>query len=124
MVSEAIAKSRDDDESLSPTRLVVLALLLAFLSGTTSLLKLQSWSSGGITILWPSNGFLAAALLCARRRHWPAYLAVGFAVDFAVKFTLSTPTWVDVYLSGCNMMEVWLAAAGLWKPSALKPDLT
>ena len=124
MVSEAIAKSRDDDESLSPTRLVVLALLLAFLSGTTSLLNLQSWSSGGITILWPSNGFLAAALLCARRRHWPAYLAVGFAVDFAVNLILSTPTWVAGYLSGCNMMEVWLAAALLFRTIAPKPDLT
>jgi diguanylate cyclase (GGDEF)-like protein/PAS domain S-box-containing protein len=88
------------------------------------LLNLQSWSSGGITILWPSNGLLAAALLCARRRHWAAYLAVGFAVDFTVNLILSTPTWVAGYLSGCNMVEAWLAAALLFRTIAPKPDLT
>ncbi len=88
------------------------------------MLNLQSWSSGGITILWPSNGLLAAALLCARRRHWPAYLAVGFAVDFTVNLILSTPTLIAAYLSGCNMVEAWLAAALLFRTIAPKPDLT
>ena len=114
----------DDGRRLSLPSLVVLALLLAFLSTTTSLLNLHSWRSGGITILWPSNGFLAGALLCVRRRHWPAYIAAGFVVDLAINLSLATPSWVAVYLAGCNMLEALLAAALLYRTIAPHPDLT
>jgi diguanylate cyclase (GGDEF)-like protein/PAS domain S-box-containing protein len=124
MAAEVIAESREKEERVSISRLAVVALLIIFLSGTTSLLNLHSWRLGGVTLLWPSNGFLAGVLLCVRRRQWPAYLAVGFAVDFAVNLILSTPIWVAGYLSGCNMAEVWIAAALLYPAIAPHPDLT
>ena len=124
MASEVLAINEEDEQRLSLVGLAVLALILAFLSATTSLLNLHSWRSGGITILWPSNGFLTGALLCTRRRHWPAYLAVGFVVDLAVNLSLATPSWVAVYLAGCNMLEAVLAAALLYRMIAPHPDLT
>jgi hypothetical protein len=39
-------------------QLAVIALCLIVLSGTTWMLSACSYSSGGVTILWPSNGFL------------------------------------------------------------------
>ena len=120
----AIEVKKADRKRLSLSGLAILAVLLAFLSATASLLNLRSWRSGGITILWPSNGFLTGALLCVRRRHWPAYLAVGFIVDLAVNLSLSTPSWVAVYLAGCNMLEAWLAAALMYRTIAPDPDLT
>ena len=88
------------------------------------MLNLRSWRSGGITILWPSNGFLTGALLCVRRRHWPAYLAVGFVVDLAINLSLATPSWVALYLAACNMIEAWLAAALMYRTIAPARDLT
>src|SRR5277367_1850118 len=111
-------QDEDDRQRLSLSGLAVLALLLAFLSTTTSLLNLSSWRAGGITILWPSNGFLTGALLCVRRRHWPAYLAVGFVVDLGINLSLATPSWIAVYLAACNMIEATLAAALLFRTIA------
>jgi diguanylate cyclase (GGDEF)-like protein/PAS domain S-box-containing protein len=119
-----IASGKKDERRLLPSRLVVLGVILGFLSATTSLLNLRSWRSDGITILWPSNGFLAGAMLCTRRKHWPAYLAVGFVVDLVINLSLATPSWVAAYLAGCNMLEAFLAAALLYRTIAPDPDLT
>jgi len=124
MASQVIKIDEEDGQRLSLHALATLAILLALLSTTTSLLNLSSWRSGGLTILWPSNGFLAGALLCVRRRYWPAYLGVGFVVDLIVNLSLATPSWVAVYLAGCNMLEAWLAAALLYRTIAPQPDLT
>ena len=124
MAAQVIKIEENDGQRLSLHALATLAILLAFLSTTTSLLNLSSWRSGGITILWPSNGFLAGALLCVRRRHWPAYIGVGFVVDLIVNLSLATPSWVAVYLAGCNMLEAWLAAVLLYRTIAPEPDLT
>jgi diguanylate cyclase (GGDEF)-like protein/PAS domain S-box-containing protein len=121
---QVVAIKEDDGRRLSARRLAELAFLLLFLSATTSFLNLRSWHSGGITVLWPSNGFLAGALLCIRRRHWPAYLAVGFVVDLSINLSLATPSWVAVYLALCNMAEAVIAAALLYKTIAPGPDLT
>ena len=123
MAAEVVG-SKEEDKSASLLRLVALAVLLAFLSGTTSLLNIGSWRAGGITVLWPSNGFLAGAMLCVRRRHWPAYLAVGFVVDLAINLVLATPSWVALYLSVCNMIEALLGAALLYRAISPCPDLT
>ena len=124
MAAEAIEIREEDGQRLSVRGLAVLAILLAFLSTTTSLLNLTSWRSGGITILWPSNGFLAGALLCTRRRNWAGYLIVGFVVDLAINLSLATPSMVAAYLAGCNMLEAFLAAAFLHRTIAPNPDLT
>jgi len=124
MTSQVLAIEEEDRGRLWLPGLAVLALGLAFLSITASLLNLQSWRSGGITTLWPSNGFLTGALLCVRRRHWPAYLAVGFVVDLGINLSLATPSWIAVYLAACNMIEATLAAALLFRTIAPHPDLT
>lgn len=124
MASPVVKIEKEDGQRLSVRALATLAILLAFLSTTTSLLNMNSWRSGGITILWPSNGFLAGALLCTRRRNWPAYLIIGFIVDLTINLSLATPSWVAAYLAGCNMLEAFLAAALLYRTIAPNPDLT
>jgi diguanylate cyclase (GGDEF)-like protein/PAS domain S-box-containing protein len=105
--------------------LVVTASLLS-LEMAASLLNRNSWNAGGVTILWPSNGFLAGVLLRSPRRHWPAYLAIGYLVDLGLNLYIGQgeATWTSLYLSACNMLEVVLAAALLYRILNPRPDLT
>lgn len=105
-------------------RLLGVALSLFLLSGTASLLNLRSWNAGGVTVLWPSNGFLLGVLLCAPRRQWAAYLTAGFLVDMGINCALANTLWSASYLAACNMTEALVAALFLYRTVAPKPDLT
>jgi diguanylate cyclase (GGDEF)-like protein/PAS domain S-box-containing protein len=109
-------------------RLAGVALTLAYLDIAALVLNIHSWGVGGVTILWPANGLLLGVLLCAPRRHWPAFLIAGFAVDFGINITLSLHFslgfWISAYLSFCNMLEVGLAAVLLYRTISPEPDLT
>ena len=105
-------------------QLAGLALALICLSGAASLINERSWSAGGVTILWPSNGLLLGVLLCAPRRHWLSYLAVGFMVDCGLNRVLGCTNFAALYLSSCNMTEVLVAAVPLYRIISPKPDLT
>jgi diguanylate cyclase (GGDEF)-like protein/PAS domain S-box-containing protein len=105
-------------------QLVPLALLLASLSGAASLISSESWRAGGVTLVWPSNGFLIGYLLCTQKRRWPVYLAVGAIVDCCLNFALGNSVWLSAYLAGCNMFEVALASTLLYPTIAPRPDLT
>jgi diguanylate cyclase (GGDEF)-like protein/PAS domain S-box-containing protein len=109
-------------------RLGGVVFVLCCLEISSCLMNIHSWSLGGVTILWPANGLLLGVLLCAPRRQWPAYLAAGFAVDFGINsslsFHFSLSFWTAAYLSLCNMLEVGLAAALLYRTISPKPDLT
>ncbi|MBV8673845.1 MAG: MASE1 domain-containing protein, partial [Acidobacteriaceae bacterium] len=102
-------------------RLAGLGILLGLSSYCALLLNVRS---GGITILWPSNGLLLGVLLLANRRHWPAYVLVAFSVDLAINLSLANPVGISVYLSGCNMVEVLVAAILLYRFMTPAPDLT
>jgi diguanylate cyclase (GGDEF)-like protein/PAS domain S-box-containing protein len=91
-------------------RLAGVALTLACLDIAALILNLHTSKAAGVTILWPSNGLLLGIMLCAPRRHWPAYLTVGFAIDIGVNLSLAFSLWASAYLAGCNMLEVGLAA--------------
>ena len=98
-----------------------LAVLLGLLSYCALLLNVRS---GGVTILWPSNGLLLGVLLLAPRRQWAAYVSVAFAVDWVINLSLANPPLISAYLAGCNMIEVLVAAFllyGVMRPNA---DLT
>jgi len=106
-------------------QLTILALLLGLISSAASLVNLQSWAAGGVTILWPTNGFLIAYLLCESRRRWPWYLAVGLVVDFCINvFFFRNGVWFASYLAACNVLEVALAAVPLYRVVAPRPDPT
>jgi diguanylate cyclase (GGDEF)-like protein/PAS domain S-box-containing protein len=105
-------------------RLAGVALALACLELVAQMLNLHSWQAGGVTILWPANGLLLGILLCAPRRHWPAYLIVGFTVDLAINRSLSFSFWPSAYWAVCNMLEAGLAAVLLYRAISPKPDLT
>jgi len=108
--------------SLPPIhRLAGLGLLLGLLSYSALLLNLRT---GGITILWPSNGLLLTVLLLTRRRQWPAYIGVAYAVDLLINLSLANPLGISAYLAGCNMVEVLVAASLLYRVMAPVPDLT
>jgi diguanylate cyclase (GGDEF)-like protein/PAS domain S-box-containing protein len=105
-------------------RLVQVAIALTCLDVAALMLNMHSWNVGGVTILWPSNGLLLGILLRERRKHWPAYLAIGFLVDLGVNVALSFAFWVSAYLACCNMVEVGIAAILLYRTISPKPDLT
>ena len=106
------------------SRLIKVAILLGFLTFASRELNLSSWSSGGDTILWPSNAFVVGILLCNPKRQWPAYIAVGCLIDLSVNFSLHYAPHVCVYFTCCNLLEVLLAAVPLYPIIAPKPDLT
>jgi len=116
-----------DNQSVSASRLPPLwrlagiGLLLGLLSYSALQLNLRS---GGLTILWPSNGLLLGVLLLTRRRHWATYVAVAFLVDTSINVSLSNPVPISGYLAACNMVEVLVAAFLLYPVLVPAPDLT
>jgi diguanylate cyclase (GGDEF)-like protein/PAS domain S-box-containing protein len=108
----------------SPWRVFRVALLLGFLSFASRELNLSSWSAGGVTILWPSNGLLLGILLCSSKRHWPIYLTIAGVIDLSMNHSLGDPLYIAFYLSFCNLFEATLGALLLYRAIAPKPDLT
>ena len=119
MTANAIQKN--DARIPSIWRLLGLGVFLGALSYSALLLNT---SSGGITVLWPSNGLLLGVLLLSPRRQWPAYVAVAFVVDASINRILSNPLPISSYLAACNIAEVMTAAFLLFKTLAPDPDLT
>jgi diguanylate cyclase (GGDEF)-like protein/PAS domain S-box-containing protein len=113
-----------EERGSSLWRLTTVALVLVCLGYAALLLNIRSWDNGGVTILWPSNGLLLGVLLCSRRRQWAAYLVVGFAVDLGLNLALTFAPWTSVYLASCNMLEVGIAAALMYRTISPNPDLT
>src|SRR5271170_2928018 len=105
-------------------RIARVALLLSFLSFGSWLLNHGSWSAGGVTLLWPTNGFLMGILLCNPKRHWPAYLSVAWLIDFIFNLSMSNTLYIGAYLSSCNLLEALLGGILLYPVIAAKPDLT
>ncbi len=105
-------------------RVVKVALLLGFLSFASRELNLNSWSAGGVTILWPTNGLLMGILLCNPKRHWPIYLTVGGIIDLFLNLSLGSPVYIALYLGTCNLLEATIGALLLYTVIAAKPDLT
>ena len=103
---------REPGSALSLKHLFGTALLLGCVSLGAVLLNASSWGAGSINILWPSTGLLIGILLCLPRKQWPIYIAVGFVIDLTVN-VLTPPVSVlpvSLYLAGCNVIEVSLAA--------------
>jgi diguanylate cyclase (GGDEF)-like protein/PAS domain S-box-containing protein len=97
--------------------------VLGCLDTAALLLNMHSWHAGGTSILWPANGILLGALLCAPRRHWPAYLTAGFVIDLGLNLFVTSHLWTSAYLAFCNTLEAGLAAALLYRTISPKPDL-
>jgi hypothetical protein len=51
----------------SPKRLAGVVLALGCLDIAALILNIHSWQTGGVTILWPTNGLLLGILLCTPR---------------------------------------------------------
>jgi diguanylate cyclase (GGDEF)-like protein/PAS domain S-box-containing protein len=75
-------------------------------------------------LIWVANGVLLAFLLLALRRHWPSYLAVGFAAQLAGS-TLVNPHWrMNLLLTVLNLAEVLISTALLRRGPAKLPRFT
>jgi diguanylate cyclase (GGDEF)-like protein/PAS domain S-box-containing protein len=112
----------DNTGRLPPIRrLAAIGVFLALLSYCALLLNTRS---GGITIVWPSNGLLLGVLLLTPRRQWLAYIGVAYSVDVGINLSLANPVPISFYLAGCNMIEVLVAAFLLYGTIAPAPDLT
>jgi diguanylate cyclase (GGDEF)-like protein/PAS domain S-box-containing protein len=106
-------EKRSESVSMFPVReLICAALILGGVTFGAELLNLLPWATSSISIMWPSTGLLVGMLLCAPPRQWPAYIIVGTAVDFAANLLppLRAPLWLALSASGCNVIEVTVAA--------------
>jgi diguanylate cyclase (GGDEF)-like protein/PAS domain S-box-containing protein len=105
-------------------RLVRVMLGLAFLALVASLLAAESNRHGGVSVIWLSNGLLIGVLLCSDRRQWPAFIALGYAVDLSINLLMRTGLMYGAFLSIFNMVEVLLAAALMFRSIKVSPDFT
>nr|WP_281383443.1 GGDEF domain-containing protein [Granulicella aggregans] len=105
-------------------RLLKVGFALLLLSTFASVVNERSRIMGGVSIIWLSNGLLIGVLLCAPRKHWASYLALGYLVDFGVNVGLGNPAGISGYLSLCNMVEVAVAAHLTCDAISEHPDLT
>ena len=105
-------------------RLIKVGLALLVFSTSASILNARSVNLGGTSVVWLSNGFLIGVLLCAPRKHWLSYLALGYFVDFGVNVGFANPVAMSAYLSFCNMMEIFVASFLTAGAISEHPDLT
>jgi diguanylate cyclase (GGDEF)-like protein/PAS domain S-box-containing protein len=64
-------------------------------------------SSSGISYIWPADGLALGALLCARARRWPYYLAAVFLGNILASHK---PLALNLLYSSFNVFEPWLVA--------------
>ncbi len=105
-------------------RLLRTGFALILLAIVVSALNTQVDKQSGISFIWLSNGLLTGVLLCAPKKHWPAFITLGCAVDVNVNHVLGS-NWVASFLfAGFNMVEVVLASTFAYPAIAPNPDLT
>ena len=97
---------------------------LTFMCIASSILNQQSNKLSGVSLVWLSNGLLIGVLLCSPRKQWPVFLCLGYAIDFCTNMVLGDHLSAGLFFSVCNMTEVVVAAAFMYKAVAPKPDLT
>jgi diguanylate cyclase (GGDEF)-like protein/PAS domain S-box-containing protein len=105
-------------------RLLKVALGLCLLSFSTGALDTQLYNASGFSLVWLSNGFLLGVLLCSPRRQWPAFLVLGYVIDFSLNLSLANPLGMAAGFAVCNMFETVLAAWLMYATIAPAPDLT
>ncbi|MBB5057121.1 diguanylate cyclase (GGDEF)-like protein/PAS domain S-box-containing protein [Granulicella aggregans] len=120
--SDGLKSNASDTPTL--LRLLKVGFALLLLSTFASVVNERSRIMGGVSIIWLSNGLLIGVLLCAPRKHWASYLALGYLVDFGVNVGLGNPAGISGYLSLCNMVEVAVAAHLTCDAISEHPDLT
>ena len=76
--------------------------------------------SSGISYVWPADGLALGALLCSRRRSWPAYL---LAVFLGNAFASNKPLALNLLYSSFNAFEPWLVAAVVTKVLGVRPAI-
>jgi diguanylate cyclase (GGDEF)-like protein/PAS domain S-box-containing protein len=108
--------------TLSIRRLITCGLILMAVTFGAELLNTISWSHGDISIMWPSTGLLIGMILSVPRRQWPAYIAVGTAIDLAANLLPPQNAELSLALcaSACNVIEITVAA--LLLRSSLAPE--
>ncbi len=105
-------------------RFLRVGLALAVLSFVVATLDNASFRTSGVSLVWLSNGFLAGVLLCAPRRHWPAFILLGYAIDLSLNLQQGDPISTAAFLALCNLTEVVVAAALMAPAIAARADLT
>jgi diguanylate cyclase (GGDEF)-like protein/PAS domain S-box-containing protein len=104
-------------------RLARVALGLIVLSIVASFINAESFDRSGVSLVWLANGLLIGVLLCAPRRQWIPFLALGYGIDFCLNVVQAIPLSTALFYSVCNMTEVIVAAFSLYKAIAHAPDL-
>jgi diguanylate cyclase (GGDEF)-like protein/PAS domain S-box-containing protein len=75
-------------------------------------------------LIWVANGVLLAYVLLASRRRWAAYMATGFAAQFAASVLAGLHWRMNLLLTALNLTEVLIAALLLRQRSTAPPRFT
>ena len=78
---------------------------------------------GQVTPIWLANGFLAALLLAAPSRRWPAFLAAGLVGAIAAAAHAGDSPLTIALLTPANMVQTWLAAFAVRRVTGEAIDL-
>lgn len=97
------------------------------LTGCAIFVGVAEFFTGGVApgdLTWIANGIVLAYLLLVPRRRWPAYLGAALLGQIAGALALHTPWQHGVIVIPLNILEPFLAALLLRRPSAQFPRFT
>lgn len=75
----------------------------------------------GIATVWPSSGFLVAALLLSEKRVWPLHILAGAIASLAANLGLGNGIGISLGFTVANVVESLLAAWLLMRNNAQRP---
>ena len=76
--------------------------------------------SSGISYVWPADGLALGALLCSKRRSWPAFL---LAVFLGNALASNKPLALNLLYSSFNVFEPWLVAVVVTRVLGPRPSI-
>jgi len=85
--------------------------LMALLIGTSAWASLTlSRGPGELAAVWIGNGILVGWLLSRATAHWPGYIVLAFAVEFAARLATAETVAQAAPISATNVVEVLIVA--------------
>ena len=108
----------------APPRLLRVAAGVIVLSLVGALLNDQSYKVSGVSLIWLANALLIGVLLRSPKRQWPSFLVLGYGIDLTLNLLQMGSFRNSIFFSGCNLVEVLLAASLMYPRMAPEADLT
>ena len=112
------------DSSRLALRLLRVGVSLILLAFASALLNDLSAQLNGVSVIWLPNSLMIGVLICTKRRQWPTFFLLAFAVDISINFYYGSGVRSALLFSLFNMLEIWIAAHFMERAAVPEPDLT